>query len=127
MGDRLASVKSRLVLPFWYRLTRAVPENECACVTLCVLVSIVVLQRALSREEASFPLAFSIAMYTDVEQTERLLRSIYHPHNLYCIHVDTKSSLLVHRTVTAIARCFHNVWVATHLDKIKWGDVRSAV
>ena len=32
----LASVKSRLVLPFWYRLTRVVPEKEplngCACV-----------------------------------------------------------------------------------------------
>jgi len=33
----LASVKSRLVLPFWYRLTRVVPEkgplNGCVCVT----------------------------------------------------------------------------------------------
>ena len=81
-------------------------------------------QMALSLEEAEFPLAFSIAMYRDVEQTERLLRAIYQPQNLYCIHVDTKSSLLIHRTVAAIARCFDNVWVATHLDKIKWGDVR---
>ena len=36
----LASVKSRLVLPFWYRLTRVVPEkgplNGCACVCVCV-------------------------------------------------------------------------------------------
>ena len=35
----LASVKSRLVLPFWYRLTRVVPEkgplNECVCVFIC--------------------------------------------------------------------------------------------
>jgi len=35
----LASVKSRLVLPFWYRLTRVVPEkgplNGCVCV--CVM------------------------------------------------------------------------------------------
>ena len=34
----LASVKSRLVLPFWYRLTRVVPDkgplNRCVCV-LC--------------------------------------------------------------------------------------------
>ena len=79
---------------------------------------------ALSAEEEEFPLAFSIAMYTDVEQTERLLRAIYQPQNLYCIHVDTKSSLLIHRTMAAIARCFDNVWIATHLDKIKWGDVR---
>ena len=36
----LAAVKSRLVLPFWYRLTRVVPEkgplNVCVCV--CVLL-----------------------------------------------------------------------------------------
>jgi len=36
----LASVKSRLVLPFWYRLTRVVPEkgplNVCVCVCVCV-------------------------------------------------------------------------------------------
>jgi len=35
----LASVKSRLVLPFWYRLTWVVPEkgplNGCVCYTLC--------------------------------------------------------------------------------------------
>ena len=34
----LASVKSRLVLPFWYRLTRVVPDigplNGCVCVSL---------------------------------------------------------------------------------------------
>ena len=41
-----ASVKSRLVLPFWYRLTRVVPEkgplNGCvrACVRACVCVKV---------------------------------------------------------------------------------------
>jgi len=36
-----ALVKSRLVLPFWYRLTRVVPDegllNGCVCVCVCVL------------------------------------------------------------------------------------------
>jgi len=36
----LASVKFRLVLPFWYRPTRVVPEkgplNGCVCVCVCV-------------------------------------------------------------------------------------------
>ena len=40
----LASVKSRLVLPFWYWLTRVVPENEplngCVCACVCTLGSI---------------------------------------------------------------------------------------
>ena len=38
----LASVKSRLVLPFWYRLTRVVPEkgplNKCVCVLVVIYV-----------------------------------------------------------------------------------------
>jgi len=37
----LASVKSRLVLPIWYRLTWVVPEkgpvNGCVCVCVCIL------------------------------------------------------------------------------------------
>ena len=39
---QLASVISRLVLPFWYRLTRVVPDNGplnvCVCVRACVRV-----------------------------------------------------------------------------------------
>jgi len=36
----LASVKSRLVLPFWYQLTRVVPEKESlnGCVCVCVYI-----------------------------------------------------------------------------------------
>ena len=73
----------------------------------------------LTEEEEQFPLAFSISMYRDVEHTERLLRAIYQPQNIYCIHIDTKTSLLIHRTVHAIAKCFDNVFVSSHLDKIK--------
>jgi len=38
----LASVKSRLVLPFWYRLTWVVPDkgplNGCVCVCVCTIL-----------------------------------------------------------------------------------------
>ena len=38
----VSSVKSRLVLPFWYQLTQVVPEkgplNVCVCVCMCVVV-----------------------------------------------------------------------------------------
>jgi len=41
----LASVKSRLVLPFWYRLTWVVPEKGplygCVCVCVCSLGAII--------------------------------------------------------------------------------------
>ena len=42
----LASVKSRLVLPFWYRLTRVVPDkgplNGCVCVCVCATGGVIV-------------------------------------------------------------------------------------
>jgi len=49
----LASVKSRLVLPFWYRLTRVVLEkgllNGCVCVLLVIFVlNMTVLSRILA-------------------------------------------------------------------------------
>jgi len=40
----LASVKSRLVVPFWYRLTCVVrdkgPLNRCVCVCVCVFIAL---------------------------------------------------------------------------------------
>ena len=42
----------------------------------------------MNDEEAEFPIAFSILMFKDVEQFERLLRAIYRPQNLYCIPVS---------------------------------------
>ena len=77
----------------------------------------------LTMEEEQFPIAFSISMFTDVEQMERLLRAVYQPHNLYCVHVDVKSSLLIHKTVKSIVNCFDNVFMTSQLSKVKWGDV----
>ncbi len=77
----------------------------------------------LTIEEEAFPIAFSISMFTDVEQMERLLRAVYQPQNLYCVHVDVKSSLLIHRAVAAIVNCFDNVFLTSQISKVKWGDV----
>ena len=68
-------------------------------------------------------------IFSDVEQAERLLRAIYQPQNIYCIHIDYKSPLLIHDTMRRIADCFHNVFIATHLKKVgkviltPWGRV----
>jgi len=47
----LAPVKSRLVLPFWYRLTRVVPDRGplYGCVCVCVCVSVCARVRACVR------------------------------------------------------------------------------
>jgi len=75
----------------------------------------------LSSEEADFPIAFSIVMFRDVELFERLLRAIYRPQNVYCVHVDKKSASTVHRAVAAIASCFGNVFIAPRVVSVHWG------
>ena len=43
----------------------------------------------------NFTISLSILMHEDANQMEALLRAIYRTHNIYCIHVDDKSSLEV--------------------------------
>ena len=74
----------------------------------------------VSETELDFPLAFSILMYKDVEQFERLLRAIYRPHNFYCVHVDLKSSDDVKRAVSDVTSCFHNVFVLDKSVDVQW-------
>ena len=68
--------------------------------------------------EKKFPLAFIILTYENVEQFERLLRAIYRPQNVYCIHIDLKSSAEFNLAIRSIVQCFENVFVATKLEKI---------
>lgn len=76
-----------------------------------------------SDDERSLPIAFSVLTYESVEQTERLLRLIYRPHNVYCVHVDAKSSSALRETLTAIAACFNNVFIAEPPVDVSWGKV----
>lgn len=42
--------------------------------------------------EDEFPIAFSVIVYSDISRFVRLLRAVYRPSNVYCVHVDQKSS-----------------------------------
>ena len=75
----------------------------------------------VNQEEEMYPIAYTIMMYKDVSQVERLFRAIYRPQNLYCIHVDSKRSDLIKKTMTNIANCFTNVFVASRLVDVHWG------
>ena len=44
--------------------------------------------KAMSREEAVYPLLFSMYVTTNAGQAERLLHAIYRPQNLYCLYVS---------------------------------------
>lgn len=40
------------------------------------------------------------------------------PHNVYCIHIDAKSSIIFQSAIKSITQCFQNVFIATKLEKI---------
>ncbi|XP_070760955.1 beta-1,3-galactosyl-O-glycosyl-glycoprotein beta-1,6-N-acetylglucosaminyltransferase-like [Enoplosus armatus] len=67
----------------------------------------------LSQEEEDFPLAYSMVVHHKVQNFERLLRAIYAPQNIYCIHVDKKSEASVVSAIRAITSCFPNVFMVS--------------
>ncbi|XP_028313921.1 beta-1,3-galactosyl-O-glycosyl-glycoprotein beta-1,6-N-acetylglucosaminyltransferase-like [Gouania willdenowi] len=76
----------------------------------------------LSKEEEDFPLAFSIIVHHKVQNFERLLRAIYAPHNIYCIHVDQKSPVSVVSAIKAITSCFSNVFLAKRTENVTYAS-----
>ncbi|XP_072255187.1 beta-1,3-galactosyl-O-glycosyl-glycoprotein beta-1,6-N-acetylglucosaminyltransferase 3-like [Pyxicephalus adspersus] len=84
----------------------------------------------MSNEERNYPIAFSMVIHNDIEMFERLLRSIYAPQNIYCVHVDRKSPDTFHQAVRAIASCFDNVFVASKLESVvyaSWSRVQADI
>ena len=73
-------------------------------------------------EESKFPLAFSILTYEDFAQSERLLRVIYKPHNLYCVHVDAKADSVLKNAFIAISKCLPNVLVPRRTINVHWAE-----
>ncbi|KAM9361106.1 beta-1,3-galactosyl-O-glycosyl-glycoprotein beta-1,6-N-acetylglucosaminyltransferase-like [Symphorus nematophorus] len=67
----------------------------------------------LSQEEEDFPLAYSIVVHHKVQNFERLLRAIYAPQNIYCVHVDNKSEASVFSAIKGITSCFPNVFMVS--------------
>ena len=75
----------------------------------------------LTEEEKSFPLAFGIMVYKSPEQFEMLLRAIYRPQNVYCVHVDKKTPDTLFQEFASIAQCFANVFLASTRITVHWG------
>lgn len=86
------------------------------------------LQFPLSKEEADFPIAYSMVIHEKIENFERLLRAVYAPQNMYCVHVDRKSPETFKQAVRAIASCFSNVFIASKLVRVvyaSWSRVQA--
>ncbi|XP_034031510.1 beta-1,3-galactosyl-O-glycosyl-glycoprotein beta-1,6-N-acetylglucosaminyltransferase 3-like [Thalassophryne amazonica] len=82
----------------------------------------------LSKEEKDFPIAYSMVIHEQIEMFERLLRAIYTPQNIYCVHVDQKSTENYKNAVKAIISCFPNVFMASKLERVvyaSWSRVQA--
>ena len=72
----------------------------------------------VSYEEENFPLAFTFVVYTNARQVVRLLKAIYRPHNLYCIHPDAKQRGAFAQVFRQISKCLDNVFLPSKIEKV---------
>ncbi|XP_056120865.1 beta-1,3-galactosyl-O-glycosyl-glycoprotein beta-1,6-N-acetylglucosaminyltransferase 3-like [Rhinichthys klamathensis goyatoka] len=85
---------------------------------------------SLSKEERDFPIAYSMVIHEKIEMFERLLRAIYTPDNVYCVHVDQSSPEIFKEAVRAIASCLTNVFLASKLENViyaSWSRVQADI
>ncbi|XP_017335573.1 beta-1,3-galactosyl-O-glycosyl-glycoprotein beta-1,6-N-acetylglucosaminyltransferase 7 [Ictalurus punctatus] len=78
------------------------------------------IMETLSKEEEDYPLAFIITMHKDLEMFVRVLRAIYAPQNIYCIHVDAKAPEDYKMRVEKLAECFPNVFLSSVSEKVTY-------
>ena len=71
--------------------------------------------------ERDFPVAFTFVVNGSPQQVFRLLKLLYRPQNVFCIHYDVKTPPSVRQVFDNIAKCFGNVMVATKLEDVIWG------
>ncbi|XP_061076380.1 beta-1,3-galactosyl-O-glycosyl-glycoprotein beta-1,6-N-acetylglucosaminyltransferase 7 isoform X2 [Conger conger] len=75
---------------------------------------------ALSSEEEEYPLAFIITIHKELEMFVRLLRAVYAPQNVYCVHVDGKAPPWYKEAVERLAGCFPNVFLASTSERVTY-------
>ena len=80
----------------------------------------------ISETERNFPLAFQMPLYYQQNlllQHIRLLKYLYRPHNIYCIHIDKKSPKWWTDGLRQFTKCFNNVFISTKQVHIVYGSV----
>ncbi|XP_077634500.1 putative beta-1,3-galactosyl-O-glycosyl-glycoprotein beta-1,6-N-acetylglucosaminyltransferase 7 [Crocuta crocuta] len=69
--------------------------------------------RPLSAEEANFSLAYIVSTHKDLTMFVQLLRAIYMPQNVYCIHVDKEAPKKYKSAVQTLVNCFENIFISS--------------
>jgi len=79
-----------------------------------------IITRPLSKEELDYPLAFILTVHKELQLLVRLLRAIYAPQNVYCIHIDAKAPQNYQKTVRRLAGCLPNVFLSSHSETVTY-------
>ena len=72
----------------------------------------------VSPVEQEFPLAYMLVVHTSARQVVRLLKAIYRPQNVYCIHPDARQEDQFAQVFYQISDCLENVFVASKRTKV---------
>ncbi|XP_039353882.1 beta-1,3-galactosyl-O-glycosyl-glycoprotein beta-1,6-N-acetylglucosaminyltransferase 7-like [Mauremys reevesii] len=91
-------------------------RTPCNCST--VLKSLHFITRPLSEEEGNFSLAYIITIHKELEMFVKLLRAIYLPQNVYCIHIDEKSPPDYKTAVQNLVNCFENIFISSKRENV---------
>ena len=75
--------------------------------------------------ERQFPLAFLMVIHNHPQQVVRLLRVLYRPQNVYCIHVDAKAKKELIEAIENLSRCVPNILVSAKLVEVYWCGAES--
>ncbi|KAG7499749.1 hypothetical protein JOB18_048267 [Solea senegalensis] len=76
----------------------------------------------VTEEEREFPLAYSLVVHKSAWMVERLIRTLYTPYNIYCIHYDQKSSPQFIAAIKSLVGCFSNVFIASQLESVYYAS-----
>ena len=71
--------------------------------------------------ERDFPIAYAININQFPQQVFRFLKVIYRPHNVYCLHYDSKADLMTKQIMLNVASCLGNVIIPRKTENVYWG------
>ena len=71
-----------------------------------------------SPTEVDFPIAYIMVVYTNPRQMVRLIKTLWRPQNLFCIHPDAKQSEEFIGVFRQLAKCLDNVFLPRKLEKV---------
>lgn len=71
-----------------------------------------------SDEEEKFPISYVVVFHHHTQQILRLLKVLWRPQNLFCLHPDAKQGEKFVKFFRDFASCFDNIFIASKLERV---------